>query len=158
MGDYNINMLSYEIPELTTKFADTIFSYAFVPLINRLTGVSKHPATLIDNILANNHNALVQWCQGILVKYKSDHFPIIHKNLILLTVQDVFILKRLSSVQNKHAFLDDPNKVDWNASYRTQDTQVAVSQFYLVLLSLFNKNSPRKIIKSDIIIKSRGSL
>ena len=148
MGDYNINLFNYETHELTANFVDTIFSYAFVPLINRPTRVSKHSATLIDNILTNKHNALVQCCHGILVTDISDHFPIFHINPNFTdTVQDVFILKRLCSVRNKHAFLDDLNKVDWNAIYRTQDTQEAFSQFHHVLLSLFNKNFPRKKIK-----------
>ena len=82
MGDYNINLLNYETDELTANFVDIVYSYAFVPLINRPTRVSKYSATLIDNILTNNHNALVQCCQGILVIDIdiSDHFPIIHIN------------------------------------------------------------------------------
>ena len=149
MGDYNTNLLNYyETHELTTNFVDTIFSYAFVPLINRPTRVSKHSATLIDNILTNDHNALVQCCQGILVTDISDHFPIIHINPNFTdTVQDVFILNQLCSVQNKHAFNDDLNEVDWNVIYRTQDNQEAFSQFHHVLLSLFNKNFPKKKIK-----------
>ena len=99
-------------------------------------------------ILTNNHNALVQCCQGILVTDISDHFPIIHINYNFTdTVQDVFILKRLCSIPNKNAFLDDLNKVDWNAIYRTRDTQEAFSHFHHVLLSLFNKNFPKKKIK-----------
>ena len=105
MGDYNINLSNYETHELTVNFIDTIYSYAFVPLINRPTRVSKYSATLIDNILTNNHKASVQCCQGILVTNISDHFPIIHINHNFIgTVQAVFILKRLYSVRNKHAF------------------------------------------------------
>ena len=55
-------------------------------------------------------------CQGILITDISDHFLIIHINVNFTgTVQDVLILKRLCSVRNKHAFLDDLYKVDWNA-------------------------------------------
>ena len=62
-------------------------------------------------------------------------------------MQDVFILKRLYSVRNKHAFLDDLNIVDWNAIHRTQDYQEAFTLFHQVLLSLFNNNFPKRKIK-----------
>ena len=51
MGDCNVNLLNYETHELIANFVDTIYSYAFIPLINRPTRVSKYSATLIYNIL-----------------------------------------------------------------------------------------------------------
>ena len=67
MGDYNTNLLNYESHDQTATFIGMLYSYAFVPLINRPTRVTSSSATLIDNIFTNNHNALVKSYQGILV-------------------------------------------------------------------------------------------
>ena len=50
MGDYNVNLMNYESHDLTANFVDTIYSYYYVPLINRPTRVTQHSASLIDNI------------------------------------------------------------------------------------------------------------
>ena len=80
LGDYNINLLNYDSHELTAGFINSLYSYGFVPLINRPTRITSHSATIIDNIFTNNHEALIKSCQGILVTDLSDHFPVIHIN------------------------------------------------------------------------------
>ena len=148
MGDYNVNLMNYESHDLTANFVDTIYSYSYVPLINRPTRVTQHSATLIDNILTNNHNALLNSYQGILLTDVSDHFPVIHINGdFTANVQDVSILKRSDSSRNKQAFLEDLSIADWDSIYRIQDIQLAFSQFHSLLLSLFNKNFPKREVK-----------
>ena len=39
MGDYNINLQNYESHDQTATFIDMLYSYAFVPLINRPTRI-----------------------------------------------------------------------------------------------------------------------
>ena len=113
MGDYNINFLNYESHDLIANFVDMIYSYYYVPLINRPTRVTQHSAILIHNVLSNNHNALLNSYQGILLTDVSDHLPVIHINGDFTAyVQDVFILKRSYSSRNKQAFLEDPRKSD----------------------------------------------
>ena len=148
MGDYNINLLNYESHDLTANFVNTIYSYSCVPLINRSTMVTQHSATLTDNILTNNHNALLNSYQGILLTDVSDHFPVIHINAnFTANVQDVSTLKRSNSSRNKQAFLEDWIIADWDSIYKIHDTQLAFSQFHSLLLSLFNKNFPKKEVK-----------
>ena len=62
-------------------------------------------------------------------------------------MQDVSILKRSNSSRNKQAFLEDLRIADWDSIYRIQDTQLAFSQFHSLLLSLFNKNFPKREVK-----------
>ena len=68
MGDY-INLLNYESHDLTANFVDTMYSYSYLPLINRPTRVTQQSALLIDSILTKNHTALLilsrdftDWC------------------------------------------------------------------------------------------------
>ena len=60
MGDY-INLLNYESHDLTANFVDTMYSYSYLPLINRPTRVTQQSALLIDSIhvLTKNHTALL---------------------------------------------------------------------------------------------------
>ena len=51
MGDYNINLMNYDLHAATAEFTDMMFANSFVPLINRPTRITGSSATLIDNIL-----------------------------------------------------------------------------------------------------------
>ena len=124
LGDYNINLLNYDSHELTADFINSLYSYGYVPLINRPTRITHHSATIIDNIFTNNHEALIKSHQGILVTDLSDHFPVFHINQTLISVeQDVFIVKRSFTAKNKHAFLEDLRAVDWHPIYNWSETQ-----------------------------------
>ena len=148
LGDYNINLLNYDSHELTAGFVNSLYSYGFVPLINRPTRITPHSATIIDNIFTNNHEALVKSYQGILVTDLSDHFPVFHINQTLISVeQDVFIVKRSFTAKNKHAFLEDLGAVDWQPIFNSSGTQAAFSQFHQKLMGLYDKNFPKRKIK-----------
>ena len=74
MGDFNLNLLNANSHNPTNDFIDLMYSYNFIPLINKPTRVGLNSATLIDNVFTNNlsNNIL----QGILYSDISDHFPI----------------------------------------------------------------------------------
>ena len=74
LGDYNLNLLNAEKHNKTGEFVDLMFSYHFVPLINKPTRVRENSATLIDNIFTNNITSDAK--QGIFYTDISDHFPI----------------------------------------------------------------------------------
>ena len=65
LGDWNINLLSYETHGHTTNAVDMFYSYGFMPLINRPTRITQKSATIIDNILQiiiqmlSTHHAMV---------------------------------------------------------------------------------------------------
>ena len=148
LGDYNINILNYESHEPTAYFVNSMYSFGFVPLINRPTRITQHSATIIDNIFTNNHNALIKSYQGILVTDLSDHFPVFHVIQDLTAVeQDIFIMKRSFTAKNKHAFQEDLKTVDWQSIYSINETQAAFSQFHQKLLNLYDKNFPKRKIK-----------
>ena len=100
MGDYHINLLNYGTHDQTATFIDMLYSYAFVPLINKSTRVTSS-ATLIDNIFTNNHNAFVKSTKEFwLLTYQiiSLYF------ILMIVLHEVFIVKRSFSPQNKKLF------------------------------------------------------
>ena len=58
MGDYNINLLNYDLHTATAEFTDMMYANSFVPLINRPTRITESSATLIDNIFSNDLDGL----------------------------------------------------------------------------------------------------
>ena len=60
MGDFNLNLLSHNSHATTGEFLDVMFSRSFVPLIRRLTRLTSHTATPIDNIFTNNINDIAK--------------------------------------------------------------------------------------------------
>lgn len=82
LGDYNINLLNCDVHQPTHDFVDTCFSNCFIPTINKPTRITKHSATLIDNIITNNIINSSSF-HGILLCDISDHFPVflIEQNL-----------------------------------------------------------------------------
>ena len=73
MGDFNINLLKYNVHQKTTDFLDNLISQGFLPVITRPTRVTHHSATLIDHIFTNSHN--INSSSGIIISDEvADHF------------------------------------------------------------------------------------
>ena len=56
IGDFNLNLLNAESHHLTSEFLETLYSYSFMPFINKPTRVQKNTASLIDNIFSNSYD------------------------------------------------------------------------------------------------------
>ena len=76
LGDYNINLLSYETHTETHEFMDMLCSFSFVPNITKPTRITTHSATLIDNILCNNMTSNNNIFAGLLYTDISEHFKV----------------------------------------------------------------------------------
>ena len=53
LGDFNINLLSYNEHNQTNEFLDFLASNSFIPLILQPTIITSHSNTLIDNIFSD---------------------------------------------------------------------------------------------------------
>ena len=75
IGDFNIDCLKYHENAKTKYFYDSIFEKGTISIKNRLTRISEHSASLIDNILTTEifNNSLKK---GIIKSDVTDHFPI----------------------------------------------------------------------------------
>ena len=72
LGDFNINLLNYDIHPSTNEFLDSLSSHNFLPHILQPSRVTTNSKTLIDNIFSN---MAVPNISGNLTASISDHFP-----------------------------------------------------------------------------------
>ena len=150
LGDWNINLLNYESHSLTAEFVDMLFSYGFSPTINRPTRITASTASLIDNIFTNNQSESLRSKQGILLTDITDHFPIFHiiKDSTSATINsnELSIVKRLFTANNKQIFQEAISKVDWGSINMIPNAQEAFTAFHEKLYDIFDKCFPRKKI------------
>ena len=74
MGDFNIDLLKYDVHQKTKDFVDDIVALGFIPIITKPTRITNHSATLIDHIYTNISNEDVK--SGIIITDISDHFSV----------------------------------------------------------------------------------
>ena len=73
LGDFNINLLNYNIHTPTNEFLDSLSSHYFLPHILQLSRVTSNSKTLIDNLFSNM--AVPNIISGNLTASISDHLP-----------------------------------------------------------------------------------
>ena len=73
MGDFNINLLDYEVHETVSNFTDFMFENSMQPHIFAPTRVTSRSKSLIDNIFSNFVNKEIT--AGNLALGISDHLP-----------------------------------------------------------------------------------
>ena len=95
MGDFNLNLLNADSNHLTSEFLETMYSFSYIPVINKPSKVQKNSVTLIDNIFSNNINGTFD-LSGILYTDVSDHFPVFYMlNNVKQSKDPCYIEKRL---------------------------------------------------------------
>ena len=153
LGDYNLNLLNVDTHTATSDFMDTCFSNNFIPLINKPTRVTKHSATLIDNIITNNI-INVSYSQGIFLTDISDHFPIF---VISKTFQQKEInishKRRVISCKNIEIFKNSLQQQNFNTIFDMTDVNVATSMFQSEISILYEKCFPIRAINSKYSCK-----
>ena len=148
MGDYNINMLNVDIHNLSSEFLNLMYSFAFFPVINKPTRISKNTSSLIDNIFCNDiiENVLFN---GILYTDISDHppiFSIINKSKTKCDT-DKFVHKRIYNSINNQKFCNMMERVDWNFVLSPGNCQQAFSAFYDKFKQCYESCFPKQKIK-----------
>ena len=73
MGDFNINLLTFESHPESNDFILMLNSFSLLPYILQPTRITERSATLIDNIFANTYS--MNAISGNLVSKISDHLP-----------------------------------------------------------------------------------
>ena len=72
-GDFNVNLINYNIKRGTYNFLELLFNHNFPPQITLPTRVTEKSATLIDNIFVNNPS--FKYLSGNITTSISDHLP-----------------------------------------------------------------------------------
>ena len=73
IGDYNVNLLSYNEHNQTNEFLDSLTSNSLIPLILQPARITSHSNTLIDNIFSNVIDPEIM--SGNLTATILDHLP-----------------------------------------------------------------------------------
>ena len=163
IGDFNMNCLKCHENAKIKYIYDNIFEKGTIPIINRPTQMSKHLASLIDNILTTDifNNSLKN---GIIKSDVSDHFPIFFT--IRLTEEklqeDVIkIRKRVFSKGNITYFKEQLSLHHWRHIDFNETVNEIYDTFLKTLTDIYYVNFPicefilrDKDIKSPWISKS----
>ena len=151
LGDFNIDLNKFQSLPDTTEFFNLLYSYSFVPLIDKSTRVSSSTSTLIDNIFTNQQT--INHKSGVIQADISDHFPIFTISEIPSPMDPNKKIKFRSFKQaNVDRFILALRNESWENVYSTNNAQVAYSAFADTLTAHYDSVFPiieRKPSKRD---------
>ena len=154
VGDFNLNILTYDSNNKVRNFFNFIFQNGLIPVINRPTRITRTKATAIDHIITNSHfNSDIK--TGIIKADISDHFPIFlisEKRDIDIHQDKITIYKRHFNDVSINAFKNLLQNVNWNKIYTQEDANKAYNLFLNLFLNCYEKAFP--IIKLKIKTKT----
>ena len=155
MGDFNLDLLQYNYHTPTQEFIDTLFSFAFIPLISNPTRLTSYSATLIDNIFTNNLSQNV--LNGVVLNDLSDHLPVFgyFSGLTLTRDGDNKTFVRKFTDENLRKFNENVSNTNWS-SLLDEDPNMAYNNFIDKYSSIYNACFPLKAIKGKLQ-KNRSS-
>ena len=121
MGDFNINLLTFDSHSPTTEFLNNLLSSNFLPCINHPTRISHSSSTIIDNIFTNSADSDII-CGNILsqISYHLPQFLILKDAKMHHKTKTSF--KRDYSSFNMDSFITDFTNMD--ITYIEADTYV----------------------------------
>ena len=128
LGDFNINLLNYNVHNPTSEFLDSLASNSFLPYILQPTRITSHSKTLIDNIFTNV--ILPDSLSGNVAATIFDHLP------QFLIVPDIFsnppsnksnIYERDWSNFDQENFVLDYFSINWNETLKTEEQNIDYS-------------------------------
>ena len=133
---------SYNHPA-SSEFLETMFSYSFIPLINKPTRVRETSATIIDNIFCNNlDRGTVN--SGLFYTDITDHFPVFCLcNGCHIQKHDLYIPKRIYNDKN----IQTLEQANWSEITQCDNGQIAFTKFYNYFTELYYKCFPLTEIK-----------
>jgi len=148
MGDFNINLINAEKHSATNDFLDSMFSFGYVPLINRPTRVTEYTATLIDHIYTNAIDTLDpgRYLNGIVYCEISDHFPVFHicKSLTKLKSGKTIVYRQQVNERNLSRMKQEVEKINWDDVYNEVDANNGYDTFIDKFDKLYKKCIPVK--------------
>ena len=137
-GDYNLDLLRCNDHTSTQEFIENLFSYMFIPLINKPTRITAHSATLIDNIFTN------KVLSSILINDISDHLSILSylfDDSVALKNQ-LYKPTRNYNEANINSFRTCLSEVNWSEVLSDQDPNDAYNKFHSKYSLLYEKCFP----------------
>ena len=146
LGDFNINLLNYNIHQPTNDFLDSLASNSIIPYILQPTRLTSHSKTLIDNIFSNILSSEI--ISGNLTATISDHLP---QFLFSPNPSDnrSNIFERDWSKFNKENFILDYFEKNWSDVLQLdqQNVDLSIESFLNSINSVLDSNTPFKRVK-----------
>ena len=144
MGDFNVNLLNYNVHNPTNDFVDSMLSNYLLPYILHPTRVTDHSATVIDNIFSNN--TVFESVSGNIMTHMSDHFPqFIILNKININYKNCSYAKHDFSKFNEQAFINTFEEQNLNFVHdKNLSLNSKFDKFYQSLSSHVDNHAPPK--------------
>ena len=149
VGDSNLDLIDHRANRKVKDNLSLILQNFLIPLINKLTRVTKANATLIDHILTNDFLETAS-SMGIIKSDISDHFPIflITSAQYLNNIQNkTTIRKQEINEKSRQYFTEILNEVNWKHLYSLIDTNLAYEYFVRTFSGLYNHAFPEISLK-----------
>ena len=143
LGDYNINLFSVEKHIPTSEFIENMFSYEFIPCINKPTRDTGGTATLIDNIYCN-HTSETEMT-GLFYTNISDHYPIFRiENQLMKKENNTVTKRRIYSGKNVAKFIESIRNISWSDVITCYDPQECYTIFFKKISMAYEASFPIK--------------
>ena len=113
MGDFNTDLLQYDLHSYTNDFVNSMISHSFLPYILQPSRVTDHSATIIDNIFSNITD--FETLSGNITALVNDHFAqflLIKKCYISYKSCRYYIYDYSNFAKEK--FIHDFSLLDWS--------------------------------------------
>ena len=159
LGDFNIDLLKYEISDSINNFIDTLSSNFLLPLIFLPTRISKI-STLIDNIFSNLTSLEETELSNVTSTF-SDYLP------QCISLPDFFskVPGTKSSIQRRHwkkfessKFISDFNQINWEQILykENNDVNLSMNKYLSKIDSLLDAHAPiKKLNKKELKVLTK---
>ena len=147
MGDFNINLITYNDDKNTGNSLDTMFSQSFFPYITTPIRITRNTKTLIDNIYYTK--PLNNIISGNLSSIISDHLIqfLIGPSDFLEKSFKIINRQRCYKNFDKLKFKADLVKINWDGLCLNSNPNDALAHFLKIVNKLLIKHAPYKTIK-----------
>ena len=147
LGDFNIDLLKYEISDSVNNFIDTL-SYNFLLLLIFLPTKISKTSTLIDNI-SSNLTSLEEIESGNVTSTFSDHLPqfiFLPDFFSQIPVTKSNILRRDWKNFESSKFICDFNQINWEQILCSEENDVtfSINKYLSKIDSLLDTHAPFK--------------
>ena len=131
-GDFNIDLIKFDINNNTNEYLNTVITRGFIPTILLPTRVTSHTCTLIDHIfyLSRNSRIQVMVSSSNLMTDMSDHFAnflILHSSAKSKLADRPNV--RIFSNKNKNNFKRLTGEIKWEKELIDKNTNEAMIIF-----------------------------
>ena len=159
LGDFNINLLNYNVHQPTNDFLDSLASNSIIPYILQPTRLTSHSKTLIDNIFSNILSSEI--ISGNLTATISDHLPqfLFAPNILSNpSYNRSNIFERDWSKFNKENFILDYFEKNWSDILQLdqQNVDLSIESFLNNMNSILDSNAPfKRVSKYKLRFKTK---